>query len=203
MQLRGSGTKTGPIVQMRFLFALILNWSQPFDAQTNDPRNNATAEPISSSAKPLDGEQKEFFGQLDAVKKARTAFNMEMAREKEGDCPRAVSTLAITTCLSKEIETTTANYNAYIAALRPTETLKTSTTPYISSGPRKPLSPAEELKEFDQVEAAWQTYRKLQCKAAYDVNREGTIAPVISLNCELELLRNRMRELENIYQIMH
>ena len=131
---------------------------------------------------------------------ARSAYSNEQAREKAADCPNAATTYDISLCLGQEIEKTTANYRAYRAAIRSVEGLPTPDE-VPAKGPRAPLSPVEAVKEFDEAESAWQAYEKAQCSTAYDIYRSGTIAPLMQLTCELRLLRDRMKQLESIYQI--
>lgn len=150
----------------------------------------------------LNKQQQDFFAKLDVLKKqGRAAFSDEMAREKAGDCPHAVSTYDMVTCLGREVEKTTANYRDFVGALRSVEHLKSPGVSY--EGPSgQPLSEEELVKEFDEAESAWQIYHKAQCTAAYGAHKSGTIAPVMEVTCHLQLMRDRMRELENIYQFM-
>src|ERR1700751_3838545 len=50
--------------------------------------------------------------------KAQAAFDVEMEREKRGDCPDVDSTRATEECLSAEIDKTRANYNTFAGAIR-------------------------------------------------------------------------------------
>jgi uncharacterized protein YecT (DUF1311 family) len=143
------------------------------------------------------------FAQIQQLKKsARSSYADEKARQKAGDCPQATSTYDIVTCLGSELERSTANYHAYVGAIRSTEALagphEGSPTGGSGAGSR---TPAERVKQFDEVESAWQIFQKAQCSMAYDAYRGGTIAPVMQLTCKLRLLRDRMSELESIYQI--
>ena len=152
----------------------------------------------------LDKDRQYFFAQVAAFKKSgRAGYSDEMAREKAGDCPHAASTQDTVTCLRQEIDKTTTNYTTYVNALRSVEGLSNTGETNAGATGGQYLSAEERVKEFDDVEAAWQTYHKAQCSAAYDAYRGGTIAPIIDLTCHLSLMRGRMRELENIYQFMH
>ena len=130
---------------------------------------------------------------------AQTAFDKEMAREKAGDCPNANNTYEINACLGKEAAITASNYEAFVEALRSLLELLNSEYPSDAIGPGKALTAGEVLKEFDQVEAAWNTYYHAQCSAVYNDYKGGTIAPSMKMSCELLLTRNRMRELNQIY----
>jgi uncharacterized protein YecT (DUF1311 family) len=135
-------------------------------------------------------------------RQAKMAFDGEMAREKSGDCVDAKTTYETNVCLDKAIDATTANYKAYTGALRSLLGLKPPGSEGVeeADGPTgKPLTSEELVKEFDEVEAAWETYRKAQCAAAYDEFRGGTIAPSMFGFCALRLMRGRMRDLDSIY----
>lgn len=114
----------------------------------------------------------------------KAAYDKEMARAKAGDCPDADNTRDIVDCLGKEIETTTANYKAYTGALR-------SLLGIMDAG--------ELVKEFDVTEAAWQKYREAQRTAAYGQFKGGTAAGPNASACDLMLIRNHLREIENVY----
>ncbi len=157
-----------------------------------------------SPARTRTKEQQDFLAKLDLFKKqGQAAFSDEKAREKRGGCPHAFSTFEMVTCLGHEIEKTTANYKAYVGALHSVEGLKNPAESDEKGPGGQALSAEEGVTEFDGVEAAWQTYHKAQCTAAYDAYRPGTIAPVVELTCHLQLMRDHMRELENIYQLMN
>ena len=115
-------------------------------------------------------------------RQAKAAFEREMAREKAGDCRDATTTYADNMCLEKESKTSAANYAEFSAAVRAL---------------LGAASPAQ--KEFDLAQAAWQKYRDLQCSAAFDLYKGGTIAPSAEGRCDLMLMRSHMRELEAVY----
>jgi len=165
----------------------------------------AGSTPKSTTDKPaLTKHEQDFFARLAIFKEqGRRAFSDEIAREKAGDCPHAVSTYDMNMCLGREMEMTAANYNAYVGAVRSAQGLKNPGSDAASGPSSKPLSKKHLVKDFDEVEIAWQAFHKAQCSAAYDAYKGGTIAPTMSLTCHLELMRNHMRELEDIYQFMH
>ncbi|MGH9351389.1 MAG: lysozyme inhibitor LprI family protein, partial [Terriglobia bacterium] len=135
---------------------------------------------------------------------ANAAFDREMARKKAGDCPKARTTYDQDVCLGKVIDRTLANYKDFSGALRSLLGQKNPLTAGVENmtGPTgKPLTEEEQVKEFDQAEAAWETYRKAQCSAAYDLFKSGTIAPVMGGICELKLIRSRMTDLDDIYEM--
>ncbi len=73
-----------------------------------------------------------------------------MAREKQGDCPNAVSTLGINTCLSHAVDATDRNYRAYVRAIGGLLRLH---QPGAGSAPPEP----PRGRELDAAEAAWAT----------------------------------------------
>ena len=124
-----------------------------------------------------------------------------MVRKKNRQCPRAFSTYEMEACVEREVEKTKANYEAYVGTLRSSEALASpEEAPGAAPLLGRPLRPDERAKEFDAVESAWQVYAKAQCTTAYDTSREGASARVTQLECDLRLLRDRMSELESIYQ---
>jgi uncharacterized protein YecT (DUF1311 family) len=139
--------------------------------------------------------------QLQAV--AKSSYSAEMARRKTPECRRAFSTYEMEACMERELEKTKANYQAYVGALRSSEALASpEEQPGSDPPPGRPLRPAERAREFDAVESAWQAYARAQCATAYDTSREGTSARVTQLECDLRLLRDRMSELESVYQFV-
>jgi uncharacterized protein YecT (DUF1311 family) len=143
-----------------------------------------------------------YFSQLQEFKKiARRSYADEQARQKSGDCPHASSTHEMEMCFEKEVEKTTANYQAFVGAIRSAEALTSPDGAGTGGRGVAPLNPEELVMRFDEVETAWQAFKKPQCLLAYDAYRTGTIAPLMQLNCELRLLRDRMGELDSIYQM--
>lgn len=119
--------------------------------QSNDhptPQGAGSA-PKSTTDKPaLTKDQQNFFAQLDIFKnQGRRAFSNEMAREKAGDCPHAVSTYDVNICLGKQVETTTANYNAYVGAVRSALGLRSPWSDAVSGPPGKRWDIGQ-LREF-------------------------------------------------------
>jgi uncharacterized protein YecT (DUF1311 family) len=52
---------------------------------------------------------------------------------------------------------------------------------------------------FDAAQAAWRRYVEADCRAAADVYRGGSLAPVVAQSCRLDHLRLRMQYLRNDY----
>jgi uncharacterized protein YecT (DUF1311 family) len=165
--------------------------------------NSTTPDQNSSKAAHVK-DWREFSTQVQEFKKlGRAAYLEEEAREKKGDCPEARSTYEINICLGKEAGKTAANYKTYTDALRSVEGLASPGESDVAGPTGKPLAPEQRLKEFDTVESTWHAYYVAQCSAAYDAYQGGTIAPSMDLTCRLRLMRDRMHELESIFQFMH
>jgi uncharacterized protein YecT (DUF1311 family) len=149
-------------------------------------------------------EQQKYFTQLERLKSAgRAAYSDEDAREKAGACPKAMTTLDMNMCFTHEVEKTTSNYKAYTGALRAVEGLGDPSESDAADVRGRQSDRSKRVKRFDAVEAVWNEYYRSECSAAYDAYVGGTIAPLMELTCKLQLMRDRMHELESIYQLMH
>ncbi len=163
------------------------------------PRRPATSQTEKADRK---AREEEFWAKRNLFRKqAKAALDREMAREK-AVCQEPMTTYDQNVCLRKEIETTNANYQDYLSALRSLLGLKGPWGPPPSGPTGKPLSEEETVKQFDEVETLWQKYHKSQASAVYDDYRGGTIAPIMAGICDLQLTRNHMRELDSIYDPM-
>ena len=132
---------------------------------------------------------------------AKQAFDAELAREKAGACKAAYSTYEAVTCLSTQQKITSANYAAMVANLRALLALK---SPYSDDQPMLgpsgySLTSAEQTAEFDQMQQAWESYRKIAASVAFDQFKGGTEAPVSGALSALMLVRSHMRELASLY----
>jgi|SRR5579862_1638917 len=175
----------------RLVALLLLLSAQPLAAQNRTVRNSDK-----------DHRWAEWSNQIQQLQTVATfSYSAEMTRTKTRECSRALSTSEMRECMNREVEKTKANYEAYVGALRSSEALASpEEQPGTDPLPGHPLRPDERAKEFDAVESAWQAYAKAQCATAYDTSREGTSAGVTQLECELRLMRDRMTELESVYQ---
>jgi uncharacterized protein YecT (DUF1311 family) len=54
---------------------------------------------------------------------------------------------------------------------------------------------------FDSAAAQWRRYRDDECRATYAEYRDGTIAPVVMLACEIDLATQRRRGLRPLYSL--
>ncbi len=177
----------------RLVALLLLLCARPVAAQNCTPRNSAKGHRWAEWSNQIQ--------QLQSV--AKSSYSAEMTRTKTRECSRALSSHQMRQCLEREVEKTKANYQTYVGALRSSEALANpEEQPGTDPLPGRPLRPDERAKEFDAVESAWQAYAKAQCATAYASSREGTSARVTQLECELRLMRDRMTELESIYQFV-
>jgi uncharacterized protein YecT (DUF1311 family) len=58
---------------------------------------------------------------------------------------------------------------------------------------------ATEAAILDQAQSAWRRYIEADCRAAADVYRGGTLAPVVELSCRIDHLKARIRHLRDDY----
>jgi len=178
----------------------------PFVEAQDQPSSNPPTRP---HHKVLTSEQQEYQKQLSAFMnqrrtlqaQAQKAYNDEMAREKNDPCGTESTTLGAEECLSRESKITDADYAAFTAAIRAILALK---APQIGSGPTSgptgtPLTSEDLVKEFDALQSAWQEYRDIVPKTAYDQFKGGTLAPVFDGQCSQQIVRSHMRELNLIY----
>ena len=94
------------------------------------------------------------------------------------------------------------NYAAFAGALRAMLADPYPQTPaeQQGSGPEgTPLSAAEQVAEFDRLEAQAKAYRLAAAKAAFDQYKGGSLAPVFSGEASQKLLRLHMEELAFVY----
>ncbi len=130
-------------------------------------------------------------------------FDAEIAREKVGDCPNAVSTYDFNVCYGKQLDTTEANLKSSEDTIHdllapapqmPGEPARPSPGPAGSS-----LTPAQLTAEFESVERIWGQYRDTACRAAFHQFGGGSGGPSFEMQCRLQLTRDHMRELRMIY----
>jgi hypothetical protein len=189
------------------LFTLLLSLTDlPFATAQDQPPANPSAPAHHKVLTPEQQEyQKEFqvfMDQRHALQaKAQKAYNDETAREKNDPCDAESTTRGAEECLSRESQLTESNYEAFIGAIRDLLALKAPQIgPGSTSGPTgMPVSSDEQVKEFDTLQSAWQQYRDLVPKTAYDQFKGGTLAPVFDGECSQMIVRSHMRDLNKIY----
>jgi uncharacterized protein YecT (DUF1311 family) len=156
---------------------------------------------LTPAQKQYQGKWREYMAKRPALQgRAKQIFDTEMAREKAGGCPNAATTSDINVCLGKEVTKTDENLTNYAAVIRELMASAPEMPGAPAMGPTGPgLTSAESAGEFDRVEQAWRQYRDVACKAARDQVAGGTAAPSYEMQCEINLARSHMRELDSIY----
>lgn len=134
---------------------------------------------------------------------ARQAFDAEMALDqadeaKTGECKDANTTFDWNQCLGRVAKATDANYAAFTTALRALIAQKAPEMEASSSAVAT-AAPDERPGEFDRSEAAWQHYRDLARKAAFDQYKGASMSPSFALEAYIYLMRSHLRELNLIY----
>ena len=133
---------------------------------------------------------------------AKQVFDAEMAREKAGDCPDAQTTYDFNICYDRQTRITEASLHSFEEIIRRLQ-IPGPEFPGQSSSPPLPsgasLTPDQLSAEFDNVERLWQQYRDAACTAAFHQFDGGTGGPSFQSECELNLMRDHMRELNMIY----
>jgi uncharacterized protein YecT (DUF1311 family) len=132
--------------------------------------------------------------------RAKQIFDAEVDREKAGECQGANTTYDTNVCLDKEVATTAQNLTNYERLISELMASAPEMPGAPAIGPTGPgLTPVESAADFDRVEQAWRRYRDVACKAARDQVAGGTAAPSYEMQCEINLARSHMRELDSIY----
>lgn len=137
---------------------------------------------------------------IDLQAQAKQIFDAEMAREKARDCPNATAAYDANLCIGKVVGVTDQNLKQFEAIIR--EII--ASAPEQPGGPRggpagPALTSAESATEFDNVEQPWHQYRNVACTAARNQMGGGTAAPSFEMQCQINLDRSHMRELDSIY----
>lgn len=136
----------------------------------------------------------------DLQARAKQIFDAEMAREKADDCPNAVTTYDINVCFGKEVGITDQDLKQYETIVREIIASAPEEPGGPGFGPAGPaLTSAQSAVEFNNVEQAWYQYRDVACKAARDQMDGGTAAPSSEMQCDIDLDRSHMHELDSIY----
>jgi len=171
-------------------------------------------QPTTRPKKVLTPEQQEYqaklhevWAQRDALRaKAKAAYDDEMAREKAGDCPNAVTTYDANMCYGKASDQTDKNLKTLEDALRAMLGLQEPAMPGVAPTAAvnsRVLTPGQKVAEFDQIETQWSAYTGTACSAVYHWFEGGTGGPAAQMECHLRLVRNHFRELDSIYEVTH
>lgn len=134
---------------------------------------------------------------------AKQVFELEMSREKAGDCPDAQTNYDFNICYGNQVTITAQNLKSYEGIIQdlmaPMPQMPGNSADNVP-GPAGPsLTPEETREEFDHMEEAWRQYRATACTAAYHQFNGGTGGPSFQMECQLKLARDHMRELDIIY----
>ncbi|HZU23588.1 MAG TPA: lysozyme inhibitor LprI family protein [Terriglobales bacterium] len=137
---------------------------------------------------------------------AQQAYDTEIGRADRngGECDDAQGTREQEECLSKQSETTQADFQNFSSAIRALLALSPSGDDEAPSvGPSGPaLTAAQSVAEFDKVEQLWKQYSGELCSAAFHQGGGGTISPVLELECRQDSMRNHMRDLHRAYGLL-
>lgn len=123
---------------------------------------------------------------------ARQLLSKESARETAGDCPTAQTTVDFDTCFDRQLKLTEANLQQFEGIIRQLQTSD-------GSGSDADSAASKSLAELEQMDRKWESYRDAACTAAFHQFEGGSGAPSFEMQCQLELTRDRMRELHLIY----
>ena len=133
--------------------------------------------------------------------KAQSPFDREMAREKTQDC--GGTTVDLNNCLSDALKAATANHQSYAGALRAILAQRSPWPDFLNPGPTGvPLTQAELIADFDQLQAAWERYRDAMCVGAAGLVKSGTAWHSYDYRCRLMVLDDHMRVLATFYSAL-
>ena len=145
-----------------------------------------------SSAR-ANSDQKTLSSRQQAFRSSGTAaLNAEYARETAGsvhECPDANDMLSIHKCMDSELRITQRNYETYVRSIGGLLRIE---------DPDFPNLPTAAL-ELDKAERNWTAYRDAQCRAYQNLD-VGTIQVVNYYDCEIDLTRSHLHELESLYK---
>jgi uncharacterized protein YecT (DUF1311 family) len=175
-------------------------------ATAQSPTNNRPKKVLTPEQLAYQKEMKDHRKKLDKLRAdAAAPYSAELTREKIPLCPDANNTRDLNMCLVHEIELTNTNYKAFTSAIHAMLALPEPGSPGVSTpiiGPTGPeATPATSMAAFDAAESAWQAYAKAECSAMDTLWRGGTIVNSIVGECELRMVRDRMRELDTAYEM--
>jgi uncharacterized protein YecT (DUF1311 family) len=190
---------------MRLAAALVFLASLLFSAVAQQPATKPK-KVLTPEQQEYQTRMREVWVQSDALRtKAKAAFDNEMAREKAGDCPNAMSTYDINVCYSNAAWIADNNLKDFDDALRAILGLHEPKMPgqLPLGGTLAGPTPEQRVAEFDKVEAQWSAYADTACTAASNQYYGGTIAPYMHISCHIRLVRNHLRELNFIYEVTH
>jgi hypothetical protein len=147
----------------------------------------------SGSSSQANSEQRSFPARQQTLRSSGTAaLSAEYARESAGSmhvCPDANDTRSINECMGNEFRITQKNYVVYVRSIGGLLRL---------GDPDFPNLPAS-AQNLDRAERSWTAYRDAQCHAYQNLDA-GTIQIVNYYDCEIDLTRSHLHELESLYK---
>lgn len=93
----------------------------------------------------------------------------------------------------------TSNYDARVCGGRKLEAAKQEMSRYLDASRRKTQGDGKALAALDESQKTWQAYKGAQCNAIYTKWREGSIAGVLGVECEVALTKARTHELWKVW----
>jgi hypothetical protein len=144
--------------------------------------------------------------QLDAqrerlIAQAKQVFAEEMGRERAGDCKGGSTTYDFNVCFDKAVAVADTSLKKYEEAIQGVLGLRYPDSPSqpVTGVAGVELTPEQAAAEFVKLEQAWQVYLRAASAAARNQFDGGTGGPSFGLETHLRLVRNHMRELNQIY----
>lgn len=135
--------------------------------------------------------------------KAQQVYETEMARAKAGDCRKAGTTYDFNVCFGTAVDRAEQSLNIFESAIRDLLKLQDAGPVSSASGPAGPvLTPKQDVEEFDHLEQLWHSYLDAAGKAAFHQFDGGTGGPSFELQTRLQLIRNHLTELDNLYGML-
>ncbi|MGI4829819.1 MAG: hypothetical protein ACRYFU_16735 [Janthinobacterium lividum] len=186
---------------MRILISLLISTSTVLGTQqSNTAPKMFTPEQLAAQKRYAVYEAKRT--QLRAL--AEDAFKAEMILEKKGDCTSAQTDYEFNVCFGRAVDVADQHMKTYEQALSqllvlepPGATLSNTPSMPGPAGPSR--TPAQDLIEFQNIEELWHTYLKAAPEAAFHQFDGGTGGPSFELETHLRLVRDHLRELNDIY----
>jgi len=97
-------------------------------------------------------------------------------------CPQSVTTVEMNQCLTVKLERAVNELDANLDLIR----LRFAGDPVT-------------LKLLEETQKNWEAYRKKQCQSVYQLYEGGSIQPLMTASCAIELARQRNRLLRETY----
>lgn len=102
--------------------------------------------------------------------------------QAQGLCPRSNTTVEMNQCLNHKLERAVNELENNLALIR-----------------LKFTDDAAMLGLIDNAQEAWETYRKKQCQSVFLMWEGGSIQPLMTVSCSIQLARERNSFLRETY----